>query len=173
MSTQRFVVRAAGSGSAYDGSQFARQGVIAVTVNYRLGRVGWFAHPALTAENPKGPLGNYGLMDQVAALNWVPDNIKEFGGDPKNVRIFGESAGAISVNYLMLAPHAKRLFNKALSESGFGRLAARPISSVEQNGVAFAEKAGIHGSDAASGVPVAAKHLHKDRLDWVDAGLGH
>ena len=150
-----------GSGSAYDGSQFARQGVIAVTVNYRLGRAGWFAHPALTAENPKGLLGNYGLMDQVAALNWVADNIKEFGGDPKNVTIFGESAGAISVNYLMLAPQAKGLFNKALSESGFGRLAARPISSVEQNGVSFAEKAGIHGSDGA-----ATKALRA--LSWAE-----
>ena len=126
-----------GSGSAYDGSQFARQDVVVVTVNYRLGRAGWFAHPALTAENPKGLLGNYGLMDQVAALNWVHENIKAFGGDPKNVTIFGESAGAISVNYLMLAPQAKGLFEKALSESGFGRLAARPISSVEQNGVSF------------------------------------
>jgi para-nitrobenzyl esterase len=115
----------------------------------------------LTAENPKGLLGNYGLMDQVAALNWVADNIKEFGGDPKNVTIFGESAGAISVNYLMLAPQAKGLFNKALSESGFGRLAARPISSVEQNGVTFAEKAGIHGSDAA-----AAKALRA--LSWAE-----
>ena len=159
-----------GSGSAYDGSQFARQGVVVVTVNYRLGRAGWFAHPALTAENPKGPLGNYGLMDQVAALNWVADNIKEFGGDPKNVTIFGESAGAISVNYLMLAPQAKGLFNKALSESGFGRLPARPISSVEQNGVTFAEKAGVQGLDAA-----AAKALRA--LSWSDltanvAGIG-
>ena len=117
-----------GSGSAYDGSHFARQGVVVVTINYRLGRAGWFAHPALTAENPKGPLGNYGLMDQIAALDWVADNVKEFGGDPKNVTIFGESAGAISVNYLMLAPQAKGLFEKALSESGFGRLPARPIS---------------------------------------------
>ncbi len=159
-----------GSGSAYDGSQFARQGVVVVTVNYRLGRAGWFAHPALTAENPKGPLGNYGLMDQVAALNWVRDNIKEFGGDPKNVTIFGESAGAISVNYLMLAPQARGLFNKALSESGFGRLAARPIASVEKNGLSFAEKAGVQGSDAA-----AAKALRA--LSWTDltsnvAGIG-
>jgi para-nitrobenzyl esterase len=159
-----------GSGSAYDGSQFARQGVIVVTVNYRLGRAGWFAHPALSAENPKGLLGNYGLMDQIAALNWVTDNIKEFGGNPKNVTIFGESAGAISVNYLMLAPQAKGLFSKALSESGFGRLAARPISSVEQNGVTFAEKAGVHGSDAA-----AAKALRA--LPWTEltanvAGVG-
>jgi para-nitrobenzyl esterase len=150
-----------GSGSAYDGSQFAKQGVVVVTVNYRLGRAGWFAHPALTAENPKGLLGNYGLMDQIAALEWVKDNIKAFGGDPKNVTMFGESAGAISVNYLMLAPQAKGLFTKAMAESGFGRLPARPISSVEQNGVAFAEKAGVHGSDAAS-----AKALRA--LPWAE-----
>jgi para-nitrobenzyl esterase len=149
-----------GSGSAYDGSQFAKQGVVVVTVNYRLGRAGWFAHPALTAENPKALLGNYGLMDQIAALAWVRDNIKEFGGDEKNVTIFGESAGAISVNYLMLAPQAQGLFAKAMSESGFGRLGARPISSVEQSGVAFAEKAGVHGSDAA-----AAKALRA--LSWA------
>jgi para-nitrobenzyl esterase len=150
-----------GSGSVYDGSQFAKQGVVVVTVNYRLGRAGWFAHPALTAENSKGLLGNYGLMDQVAALEWVKDNIKAFGGDPKNVTMFGESAGAISVNYLMLAPQAKGLFAKAMAESGFGRLPARPISSVEQNGVAFAEKAGVHGSDAA-----AAKALRA--LPWTE-----
>jgi para-nitrobenzyl esterase len=150
-----------GSGSAYDGTQFAKQGLIVVTVNYRLGRAGWFAHPALTAENPKGLLGNYGLMDQIAALEWVKDNIKDFGGDPKNVTIFGESAGAISINYLMLAPQAKGLFARALSESGFGRLAARPISQVAEGGAAFAEKAGVHGSDAAT-----AKALRA--LPWAD-----
>ena len=159
-----------GSGSAYDGSQFARQGIVVVTVNYRLGRAGWFAHPALTSENSKGLLGNYGLMDQIAALNWVHDNIKVFGGDPKNVTIFGESAGAISVNYLMLAPQSKGLFQKALSESGFGRLAAKPISAAEQSGISFAEKAGVHGSDAA-----AAKALRA--LPWSEltgnvAGIG-
>jgi para-nitrobenzyl esterase len=150
-----------GSGSAYDGSQFARQGVIVVTVNYRLGRAGWFAHPALTAENPQGLLGNYGLMDQIAALEWVKVNIKQFGGDPNNVTIFGESAGAISINYLMLAQQAKGLFAKALSESGFGRLPARPISAVEQSGAAFAEKLGVHGTDAA-----AAKALRS--LTWTE-----
>ncbi|HEX3912329.1 MAG TPA: carboxylesterase family protein [Steroidobacteraceae bacterium] len=159
-----------GSGSAYDGSQFARQGVIVVTINYRLGRAGWFAHPALTAENPKGPLGNYGLMDQIAALNWVHDNIKEFGGNAKNVTIFGESAGAISVNYLMLAPAAKGLFEKALSESGFGRLAARPISSVEQSGVNFAEKAGIQGAGAAAAKALRALTLRE--LNSNVAGIG-
>lgn len=150
-----------GSGSAYDGSQFAKQGVIVVTVNYRLGRAGWFAHPALTAESHDGPLGNYGLMDQIAALEWVKENIREFGGDPRNVTIFGESAGAISVNYLMLAPQAKGLFVKALSESGFGRLGAKPLAAVEQSGTAFAERVGVHGSDAA-----AAKALRA--LSWAD-----
>jgi para-nitrobenzyl esterase len=150
-----------GSGSGYDGSQFARQGVVVVTVNYRLGRAGWFAHPALTAENPNGLLGNYGLMDQIAALEWVKANIKQFGGDADNVTIFGESAGAISINYLMLAPQARGLFNKALSESGFGRLAARPLSAVEQSGVAYAEKLGVQGTDAA-----AAKALRA--LTWAE-----
>jgi para-nitrobenzyl esterase len=159
-----------GSGSAYDGSQFARQGVIVVTVNYRLGRAGWFAHPALTAQNPKGLLGNYGLMDQIAALNWVHDNIKAFGGDPKNVTVFGESAGAISVNYLMLAPQAKGLFQKALSESGFGRLSAKPISAAEVSGVTFAEKAGVHGSDAAAAKALRA--LPWNELVSAVAGIG-
>jgi para-nitrobenzyl esterase len=159
-----------GSGSAYDGSQFARQGVIVVTVNYRLGRAGWFAHPALTAQNPKGLLGNYGLMDQIAALNWVHDNIKAFGGDPKNVTVFGESAGAISVNYLMLAPQAKGLFQKALSESGFGRLGAKPISAAEVSGITFAEKAGVHGSDAAAAKALRA--LPWNELVSAVAGIG-
>jgi para-nitrobenzyl esterase len=159
-----------GSGSQYDGTQFAKQGIVVVTVNYRLSRAGWFAHPALTAESPRGLLGNYGLMDQIAALEWVRDNIKAFGGDPKNVTIFGESAGAISINYLMLAPQAKGLFAKAISESGFGRLAARPLSSVEHNGVAFAEKAGVTGSDAAAAQALRA-------LSWTEltanpAGIG-
>lgn len=160
-----------GSGASYDGTQFAKQGIVVATVNYRLGRAGWFAHPALTKENPKGLLGNYGLMDQVAALEWVHDNIAKFGGDTKNVTIFGESAGAISINYLMLAPQARGLFSKAISESGFGRIAAMPLHSVEgsrsveQFGSAFAEKSGISGSDAA-----AAKALRA--LSWADLAKG-
>jgi para-nitrobenzyl esterase len=162
-----------GSGSTYDGSQFAKQDVIVVTVNYRLGRAGWFAHPALTKENPKGLLGNYGIMDQIAALEWVHDNIAQFGGNKKNVTIFGESAGAISINYLMLAPQARGLFNKAIAESGFGRLAAQPLhtadgkGSVEQSGVAFADKAGISGSDAA-----AAKALRALSFADLKKGVG-
>jgi para-nitrobenzyl esterase len=152
-----------GAGSQYDGTQFAQQGVVVVTVNYRLGRAGWFAHPALTAENATGPLGNYGLMDQIAALEWVRDNIKGFGGDSRNVTIFGESAGAISINYLMLAPQAKGLFAKAISESGFGRLPAKPLSSVEGAGVRFAEKAGVEGGGQADAA--VAKALRA--LSWV------
>jgi para-nitrobenzyl esterase len=162
-----------GAGSVYDGSQFARQGVIVVTVNYRLGRAGWFAHPALTKESPKGLLGNYGIMDQISALEWVHDNIANFGGDTKNVTIFGESAGAISINYLMLAPQARGLFSKAIAESGFGRMGVPPLHadagviSAEQNGLAFAEKHGIAGSDAA-----AAKALRALSLADLKSGVG-
>jgi len=146
---------AVGSGAA-DGAQFAKQGVILVGINYRLGRAGWFAHPALTRENPKGLLGNYGLMDQVAALEWIQDNIQKFGGDKNNVTIAGGSAGAISVNYLMLAKQARGLFHKAISQSGFGRTYAQPLHtdddkpSVEKLGAAFAERAGVKGEDAAA-----------------------
>jgi para-nitrobenzyl esterase len=156
-----------GSGSTYDPAHFTEQGIVAVTVNYRLGRAGWFAHPALTAENPKGPLGNYGIMDQIAALEWVRDNIAAFGGDKKNVTIFGESAGAISINYLMLAPQAKGLFAKAISESGFGRLVAVPIASVEKFGAAFGEKNGVTGSDKA-----AAKALRALSFADLSKGVG-
>jgi para-nitrobenzyl esterase len=156
-----------GSGSSYDGTQFAKQGVVVVTINYRLGRAGWFAHPALTQESPNGQLGNYGLMDQIAALEWVRDNIPKFGGDNRNVTIFGESAGAISINFLMLAPQARFLFNKAIAESGFGRLAPEPLhsndgsASAEQHGAAFAERIGIKGVDAS-----AAKALRA--LSWSE-----
>ena len=165
-----------GSGSAYDGTQFAKQGVIVVTINYRLGRAGWFAHPALTKESPKGPLGNYGLLDQIAALQWVQENIGKFGGDKDNVTIFGESAGAISINYLMLAPQARDLFDKAIAESGFGRLGAMPLHtddgsrSGEQIGVRFAEKAGIKGSDGAAAKAMRA--LSWSELNAAQGGVG-
>jgi para-nitrobenzyl esterase len=146
---------AVGSGTA-DGASFAREGVILVGINYRLGRAGWFAHPALTRENPKGPLGNYGLMDQIAALEWIQANIEAFGGDKNNVTIAGGSAGGISVNYLMLAPRARGLFHKAISQSGFGRRSAQPLHtddgapSVEQLGEAFAKRSNVAGVDAAA-----------------------
>ena len=93
-------VNGGSSPAVYDGSHFARRGVVFVSFNYRLGRFGFFAHPALTQETPGGPLGNYGYLDQIAALRWVQKNITAFGGDPGNVTLFGESAGGSSVNTL-------------------------------------------------------------------------
>lgn len=154
-----------GSGSQRDfsGDQFAQQGVILVTFNYRLGRLGFFAFPALSKEHPEEPKGNYAYMDQIAALQWVKENIAAFGGNPKNVTIFGESAGGVSVHSLLTIPTAKGLFQKAISESGGGRdgvLTGRPIReenaskyypvSAETIGKNFAHKHGIEGTDAAA-----------------------
>ena len=111
----------------YDGAALARRGAVIVTINYRIGRLGFFAHPALTKENPDGPLGNYGIMDQIAALRWVKQNIAKFGGDSGNVTLFGESAGAGSVQVLIGSPAAGGLFQKAISESGAGGSALFPI----------------------------------------------
>jgi para-nitrobenzyl esterase len=109
-----------GSGAtpAYDGAALARQGVVLVTINYRLGPFGWLAHPQLSKESPHNSSGNYGLLDQIAALEWVRRNIAAFGGDAGRVTIFGESAGAGSVCYLMASPLARGLFHRAIAESG-------------------------------------------------------
>ncbi len=153
-----------GSGSfGPSGVQFAKQGVVLVTFNYRLGRLGFFAFPALSREHPEELKGNYAYMDQIAALKWVQQNIAAFGGDPKNVTIFGESAGGVSVHSLLTIPLAQGLFQKAISESGGGRdgvLTGRPIReensnpyypvSAETIGVNFARKHGIEGTDAAA-----------------------
>ena len=103
----------------YDGKRLADRGVVVVSINYRLGVLGWLAHPALSAESRQRLSGNYGLLDQIAALRWVRDNIAAFGGDPGNVTIAGESAGALSVMYLLESPSARGLFAKAVSESGY------------------------------------------------------
>jgi para-nitrobenzyl esterase len=143
------------SGSAtadlYDGSALARQGVVVVTVNYRLGRFGFFAHPALTAEaSGKTDLANYGLMDQVAALKWVKRNIVAFGGDPANVTVFGESAGGMAVNRLMMMDGARGLFQKAMVESGIGHERSQTLPQAEADGAAFAAKLGVGGDDPAA-----------------------
>jgi para-nitrobenzyl esterase len=106
------------SGNNFDGESLARHGVVLVTVNYRLTVFGFLAHPELTKESAHHASGNYGLMDQIAALKWVRDNIAKFGGDPANVTIFGQSAGAVDVNVLMTSPQAKGLFHKVIAESG-------------------------------------------------------
>jgi len=101
----------------YDGSHFAAHGVVFVSMNYRLGALGWLALPALSAESPHGVSGNYGLLDTIAALQWIKRNIAAFGGDPGNVTIMGESAGGVSVTYLLASPLAHGLFEKAIGES--------------------------------------------------------
>lgn len=149
-----------GSQATFSGVEFARQGVILITFNYRLGRFGHFAFPALSRENPREFKGSYAYMDQIAALKWVRRNIDEFGGDPNNVTIFGESAGGVSVHTLLTTPHARGLFDKAISQSGGGRdgvLGSLPIRrngvdpnypvSAETMGVNFAERWGIQGTD--------------------------
>ena len=108
-----------GAASYYNGTSFAQDGVVLVTVNYRLGRLGWFAHPGLTAEAQGGPTGDFGLMDQIAGLKWVKANIGAFGGDASNVTVFGESAGAMSVNYLLISPEARGLFKRGHLEVRF------------------------------------------------------
>lgn len=134
-------------GAQTDGIQFAKDGVITVSISYRLGRAGWFAHPALCKE---GPCGNYGLMDQIAALKWVQANVASFGGDPRNITIAGESAGGISVLELMLAPDARGLFQKAIGESSFGRLEPTSMADAQAAGLKAATEAGVTGEDAAA-----------------------
>jgi para-nitrobenzyl esterase len=143
----------------YQGDQFAREGVVFVSINYRLGRFGFFAHPALTAEHPGELKGNYGYMDQLAALQWVQRNIAAFGGDPKQVTLFGESAGGFSVHTMVASPIAKGLFQRAIVESGGGRTnegAAPSIAAAEATDLAFAKAQGIEGRDAAALVKLRA-----------------
>ena len=108
------------SPAIYDGSNFARQGIVFVSFNYRLGRFGFFAHPALIEAN-EGLVGNFAFMDQIEALRWVKRNIAAFGGDPEQVTLMGESAGGISVMALLTSPKAKGLFHRAIVLSGGGR----------------------------------------------------
>ena len=139
----------------YDGEALARAGVVVVTVNYRLGLLGFFAHPALSAESPNGASGNQGLYDQIAALQWVRDNIAAFGGDPSNVTIFGESAGSISVCYLAATPLADGLFQKAIGQSGgcFARHAS--LTSTEGAAVDAAVPNQLTGSGHDIGLKLA------------------
>jgi para-nitrobenzyl esterase len=121
-----------------DGTLLSRRGVILVSINYRLGVLGFFAHPGLTAESPHHSSGNYGLLDQVAALKWVRDNIAKFGGDPKNVTLFGQSAGAIDTSYLVASPVAKGLIHRTIQESGPPIRPIESLAKAEELGVKFA-----------------------------------
>ena len=135
-----------GSEPRYDGESMARQGMVAVSLNYRTNIFGFFVHPELTKESPHHAAGNYGLLDQVAALQWVQRNIAAFGGDPKHVTIAGESAGSISVSALMASPLSRNLMAGAIGESGaaISSLPPQPLAEAEQNGVKFATAAGVN-----------------------------
>ena len=140
-----------------EGSSLARRGVMLVELNYRMGKFGFFAHPALTKENPNGELGNYGLMDMIAALKWVKANAAAFGGDPANVTVFGESAGGMAVNFLMESPDARGLFQKAMVESGGGRNGFASFTEAEAAGAAAAQAWGVTGDDPTALRAIPAK----------------
>jgi len=139
----------------FDGTALARKGAVVVTVNYRLGPFGFFCHPALSSESPRGVSGNYGLLDQIAALRWVRANIAAFGGDPNRVTVFGESAGGYCVNLLRVSPLSRGLFQRAICQSAPG--GARPgpaLADAEAVGTRFAEA--LLGNDAAKAAALRA-----------------
>ena len=139
----------AGSGieALFNGEVLAGHGVVVVNVNYRLGVFGFFAHPGLTKESPHHASGNYGLADQIMALRWVQNNIAKFGGDPRNVTIFGESAGASDVNALIASPLTKGLFVRVIAQSGPAG-AGLALAAAEKRGMDFAASLGFTGDDA-------------------------
>ncbi len=138
------LVSGAASIAGFEGSRLARRGVVLVTLNYRLGYPGFFAHPALSREAADGGrIANYGLMDQVAALQWVQRNIRAFGGDPSRVTIFGQSAGAFSIEALMASPPARGLFHRAIMQSGYYRGSYPRLATVAPDGRKAAEQDGI------------------------------
>ena len=148
-----------GSEPRYEGASMAAKGIVAVTVNYRLGVFGFFAHPELTKESPHHASGNYALLDQNAALRWVRQNIAAFGGDPRKVTIAGESAGSISVSAQMASPLSRELIAGAIGESGsiLGALSAAPLAKVEEQGSKFA--ASLNAADLAALRAIPAQQL--------------
>ncbi len=151
------LTRGSGAIATYNGVSLTRKGVVLVTINYRLGPFGYLAHPELSAESDKGASGNSGVLDQVAALRWVQENIEQFGGDPDRVTIFGESAGSMSVCALMATPLSKGLFHRAIGESG-GFFSATPDLHDEKFGQKSAQAVGL-----AFGEALGAKTLAEMR----------
>ena len=142
--------RAGGSAEdSYDGAALAARGVLVVTINYRLGPLGFFAHPELAAESPHHSTGNYGLLDQIAALRWVQQNIAQFGGDPGNVTVFGESAGSVDVTILMASPLSANLFRRVIAESGPAFGLGRERNASEMTPLALAVGAAAGGKPGA------------------------
>ncbi|MFN3930703.1 MAG: carboxylesterase/lipase family protein [Brevundimonas sp.] len=171
-----------GSGTAalYDGTNLAKRGVMVVTINYRLGRLGFFDHPALAAERAGGePAANYGLMDVIAALRWVRDNAAALGGDPGKVTIFGESAGGALVTRLMISEPAEGLFHRAVVQSGLGRDEGTPLdrprrdggASMQARGVAFAQGLGLATATAEQLRNIPAEALLKPAPNFYGGDL--
>ncbi|MCY3971761.1 MAG: carboxylesterase family protein [Acidobacteria bacterium] len=167
-----------GSGSTilYDGESLAGQGVVLVTINYRLGPIGFMAHPELSAENESGASGNYGILDQVAALQWVQANIARFGGDPGRVTIFGESAGSWSVNYMTATPLAAGLFQRAIGHSGGVFWPMPQLADAESEGVRVAER--LAASDLAAMRAASVEEVYQaaseaEALQYVGVSDGH
>jgi para-nitrobenzyl esterase len=160
-------VNGSGTAELYNGTQLSKRGVVVVTINYRLGRFGSFAHPLLTKEAAGAATANYGMMDMIASLEWVKRNISAFGGDPGNVTIFGESAGGMAVQRLMTSPAARGLFHKAAVQSGAGRENLlyldkpnpRGLPSAESEGEAFIKSLGVTASSTADMRAISADRI--------------
>lgn len=160
----------------YDGSRLARQGAVVIGVNYRVGNLGFYVHPALTAESPHHASGNYGILDQIAALKWVRDNAAAFGGDPDRVTVFGESAGSTAVSILQASPLAAGLFRRAIGQStsemdpAAGVVGRRSVAQAEAEGVRIATAVGASSlaelralsADALAAAPFAYWPLEAD-----------
>lgn len=175
------LLHGASASPMYDGGEFAKRGVVFVSINYRLGVFGWLAHPALSAESPEHVSGNYGLLDQIAALRWVRANIAAFGGDPSKVTVMGESAGALSITYLLTSPKARGLFARAimqsanirpvpmLREKAFGLEPAEAIGAALAKGLGARTLADLRGVDAQALTAAAlrARFVPQGTIDGV------
>jgi para-nitrobenzyl esterase len=161
-----------GHAAMYDGARMAARGVLLVSINYRLGILGYLAHPALSKESDEGISGNYGLLDQIAALRWVKRNIAAFGGDPANVTIAGESAGGLSVMYLMASPVARGLFHKAIAQSAY--MITAPELKAARFGIPSAEAAGSQIQRTLGASDLAAlRAMDAETLTTLAAAKGY
>ena len=148
-------IQGAGSWPLYNGEELAKKGVVVVTINYRLGIFGFLAHPELSAESAYHSSGTYGTLDQILALEWVRENIRAFGGDPNNVTIFGESAGAVSVSQLLESPLADGLFHRAIIQSHAFILKGVPLTEAEAAGTEFVKAIGRNSIQEVRAIPAA------------------
>lgn len=162
----------AGSQSIYQANQLVDNGVVLVTINYRLGPFGYIAHPALSADDPRGVSGNYGLLDQVAALDWIKNNIDVLGGDPNNVTIFGESAGAQSVSEIMSTPLSEGLFHKAILQSGSSSYNANGLDTAIDGRLTMHE-AGLDFFDGLVSADADASQLREIPADYIVAHIAN